>query len=473
MYDLLVIGGGSGGVTVATAATRLGAKVGLIERGSLGGECSHTACVPSKALLRAGRAAHDTRNAGRFGVRVEGVTVDFARVMARVRDTVAGFAPPDAADQIRAKGIDVHFGSPSFEAYDTVVLDGRERLSASKFVIATGSRPAVPEIPGLIEAGFLTNRTIWTLEALPESLLILGGGPVGLEFGQAFARLGTQVTILDENPEILHREEPECARVLRQFLTAEGITFFTNVEVTGMGVKDGKTLVKFRSKRDGSTFEALRSHVLVATGRVANVEGLNLEAVGIHASAEHGIPVDEYLATASRHIYAIGDVTGRDQFTHAADREAVVVAHNITSTIPKKFRDDAMPRTIFTDPEFAAVGLTEAQAREIEPESLVSSLDLATLDRVRIDGNPGGLAKLISSPSGKVLGATIVGPESSLVLQEFVLAIEHGLTLADLASTIQPYPTVSAAVRSLAVQGTGGKREGGALKSALKWFSNS
>lgn len=470
LYDLVVIGGGAGGLGVASAAARVGAKVALIEKGKLGGECTHTACVPSKALLKAARVAHQARTSARFGIWTGEVTVDFPVMMARVRETVASFYENHTEERFRARGIEIVFGSPEFESYDAVVVDRKTRLASSRFVIATGSRPDVPAIPGLRETGFLTNQTIWELNERPESLAILGAGPVGLELGQAFARLGTKVTILDSNPEIVNQEDPDATAILRKRLAAEGITFFTNVEVTGVGPKEGKTLVKFRSNRDGSSFEALRSHLLVCTGRLANVEGMNLQAAGIHATAERGITVDDYLATESRHIYAIGDVTGRDRYTHAAEREAEVVFQNAVLKRSKKFRDDAMPRTIFTDPEFAAVGMTEAQAREHDPDGRVFTLDLAKVDRVRIDGDAGGLAKVYATAAGKVLGATIIGPEASLVLQEFVLAIEHGLTLADLAATVHPYPTAISAVHSMANQFARTRMETGFVKTAMRWF---
>lgn len=470
MYDLVVLGGGSGGLNIASAAARVGAKVALVEKGKLGGECTHSACVPSKALLQAARVAHAARSAAEFGVRVGPVEVDFPAVMRRVHAVVADFYGHDKEDRLRAKGIDVVFGTPRFEAYDAVVVDGTTRIEGARFVIATGSRPAVPEIPGLIETGYLDNQTVWDLQERPESLAILGAGPVGLELGQAFARLGVEVTLFDGNAEILHHEDPEAARLLRERLEAEGLTFHLGAEVIGIGTRGGKTLLKFRSVKDGLAHEAACTHLLVATGRAANIDGLNLEAVGIHATSASGIPVDEYLATPSPHIYALGDVIGKDRYTHAAEREAAIVLQNAVLKLPKKYRGDAMPRTTFTDPEFAAVGKTEAEARAEHPEVRVFHLDLAKVDRVRIDGEPGGLARVFVTESGRVLGATIAGPNAAMAIQEFVLAIEHGLTLADLAATIHPYPTMASAVRSLANQYSATRLEKGFVRTALKWF---
>jgi len=283
MYDLVVLGGGPGGLSVATAAARIGAKVALIEKSKLGGECTHSACIPSKALIQAARAAHQVRMAGMYGIRSAEPDVDFAAVMARVHRVVADFAGSGTGAGLKAKGIDVIFGSPSFEAYDTVLIDGQTRISGHRFVIATGSRPHPPMISGLEEAGYLDNRTVWDLNERPDSLAIIGGGASGIEFGQAYARLGVKVTIIEEGPHLLPREDRELADRLRAILTTEGLSVFTNVEVRGIVLKDGQKVVKFRGKADGSTFEAARSQILVAAGRLAYVEGLNLDVVGFHA----------------------------------------------------------------------------------------------------------------------------------------------------------------------------------------------
>ena len=470
MYDLVVIGGGSGGLNVASAAASVGAKVALIEKHKLGGECTHYACVPSKALLRAAHLAHSCHVASGFGIKVGTVEVDFPSVMRRVREVVQSFYEGDSESHLREKGIDVFFGSPQFEAYDSLVIDGKTRIESRRFVIATGSRPAIPQIPGLIETGFLDNQTLWGIEELPPSLAIVGAGPVGLEFAQAFHRLGSKVTLFDRNPEILSREEPEAAASLRERLEAEGIVIHRNVEVTGIGRKPEGVIVKFRSHTDDRAFEAVRSHLLVAAGRVANIEGLNLEAAGIHHATAKGIPVDDYGATSAPTIYALGDVTGKDMYTHAAEREAAVVFQNAVLKIPKKGRRDAIPRTIFTEPEFASVGLTEAAARADHANVRTFTLDLGKVDRVRIDGDSGGLAKVVATESGKILGATIVGPGATLALQELVVAIDQGMTLGDLAEIVHPYPTLLSGIRTLTNQFNATKLESGLVRGALKWI---
>ncbi|MBX6313302.1 MAG: FAD-dependent oxidoreductase, partial [Isosphaeraceae bacterium] len=470
MYDLAVLGGGAGGLNVASAAAAVGAKVALIEKYRLGGECTHTACVPSKALIHAARLAHQMRTAGAFGVHAGEVRVDFRFVIDRVRSVVESFAGSDSGESLRAKGIDVYRGSPAFEAYDTVIIDGTQRINAERFIIATGSRPAIPPIPGLKQAGYLDNTTVWDLDELPASLVILGAGPVGLELGQAFARLGSPVTILDLADRILPREDPEVSQRLQALLEAEGIKFFLGVEITGVTLKDGKKVVQFRRRQDGATFEAARTHLLVATGRLANVEGLNLEAVAIDADPQHGIPVDEYLATRTPHIFAIGDVLGHHQWTHAAEREAAVAFQNAVLRLPKKMDYSAVPWVTFTDPEVATVGKTEDEARAEDPDVRVLRAELADVDRPRIDGATVGFAKVVASPSGKILGATILGPEAGTVLQEFVLAMEHGLTLDDIRETVHPYPTYAGVARKLANQFAAARLEKGFVQTALKWF---
>ncbi|HEV3166219.1 MAG TPA: FAD-dependent oxidoreductase [Isosphaeraceae bacterium] len=471
MYDLVVLGGGAGGLNVATAAARVGAKVALVEQSRLGGECTFTACVPSKALIQAAKLAHQARTAGAFGIRTGDVNVDFAAVMARVRSVVADFGGGDSAEILRSKGIDVYFGSPAFEAYDTVLVDGQNRLEGRRFVIATGSRAAIPAIPGLAEAGYLDNVSVWNLTERPESLLVIGAGPVGIEFGQAFARLGSQVTILTDAPHILPREDPEVSDRVQALLEAEGIRFHTNVAVTGVTVDAGKKVCKFRNKADGATFEAARSQILVATGRLANVEGLNLEVVGVHADPEHGIEVDDYLQTHSRHVLAIGDVLGRWEFTHAAEREAAVAFQNAVLRIPKKMDYSTIPWATFSDPEVASIGRLSPPAQsDAIPETRTFRVELANVDRPRIDGQTSGFAKLLATPGGKILGVTIVGPEASCVLQEFVLAMEHNLTLSDIMGTVHTYPTYAGVARKLANQFGASRLEKGYVRTALRWF---
>jgi pyruvate/2-oxoglutarate dehydrogenase complex dihydrolipoamide dehydrogenase (E3) component len=470
MYDLVVLGGGPGGLSAAKLAARLGARVALVEKAKLGGECTHAACVPSKALVEAARRVHQIRTAGSLGINVPTPTVDFPAVMARIRALIAEFSGSGSGDSLRAEGIDVVRGTPAFEAYDTVLVDGRTRLHAQRFVIATGSRPAIPMIQGLAEAGPLDNRSIWELDALPAELIVLGAGPTGIEFAQALARLGSKVTVLADSRGILPKEDPEVSDRVQTLLTAEGISFRTNVEVTRVALRDGRKVCSLKDKTTGAASEVAGSHLLVAAGRLANVEGLNLDAVGIHADAEHGIEVDEYLQTRSTRILAIGDVLQDHQFTHAAERQAEVAVHNAVIRIPKKIDYAALPWATFVDPEVATVGQTEAQARERYPDVAIFRTELKEIDRARIDGRSEGLAKLVATPSGKILGATVVGPEAALVVQEFALAIEHGLTLGNLAETFHTYPTYAGVARRLASQFVASRFDSSFVHKAVRWF---
>jgi pyruvate/2-oxoglutarate dehydrogenase complex dihydrolipoamide dehydrogenase (E3) component len=470
MYDLVVLGGGSGGLSVATAAARLGARVALVEKGALGGECTHTACVPTKSLYEAARLAHQIRTAGRYGIRAGTLEIDFPAVMQRIRGVVAGFAGSGTGDSLRAQGIHVYLGAPAFEAYDTIVVDGQTRLHAHRFVIATGSRAAIPPIPGLAGSGYLDNDSFWTLDELPAELVILGAGPSGTEFAQALARLGSKVTMLASTSHVLPAEDPEVSERVRTFLEGEGITIRTDVEVTSVAVRDGRKVCTVKDSVGGTSEEVSGTHLLVAAGRLANVEGLNLEAVGIHADPEHGIEVDDYLQTHSSRIYAIGDVLQKHMFTHAAEREAAVVFQNAVIRISKKIDYSALPWATFIDPEVATVGLSEAAAREQQREIHVLRAELSESDRARIDGRTEGFVKVVATPGGKVLGATIVGPEAALVLQEFVLAIEHSVTLQEIADTVHIYPTYSGLAQRIAHEFHAARHQNSFVRKAVRWI---
>ncbi len=470
MYDLAVLGGGSGGLSVAAAAARIGARVALIEKEHLGGECTYSGAVPSKALVQAARIAHLVRTSDRFGVKTPPAEIDFAAVMKRVRAVVAEFARGDSGDSLRAEGIDVYRGQPAFASYDTVLVDSRTAVEAQRFVIATGSRPAVPAIPGLADVGYLTSQSIWELEERPESLVILGAGPICVEFAQTFARLGTRVKLIAEPAHILPDEDPEVSETLETVLGADGIVIKTGVEITRVSSRNGQKVLQFRERASNDAFEAAGSDIFVGTGRRPNIEGLNLDAVHVHADPEHGIAVDEYLQTSANRIYAVGDVLQRHESSHSAEREAAVAVQNAVLRIPKKIDYSALPRVAFLDPEVASCGAKEAVARESHGDVCVFRTLCSDLDRARIDGCTEGFAKVIATNAGKILGASIVGDNASLVLQEFVLAMEHGLTLADLARTSHAYPTHAGLVRNLASQFNASPLDGGIMQSAVKWF---
>jgi pyruvate/2-oxoglutarate dehydrogenase complex dihydrolipoamide dehydrogenase (E3) component len=469
MHDLVVIGGGSGGLNVATAAARVGARVALVEKERLGGECTFTACVPSKGLVQAAKLAHQIRGAAPFGIRTGAVEVDFPAVMNRVRSVVEGFARDESADVLRGRGIDVYHGSAAFEAYDTIRLDESTRIPGQRFVIATGSRSAIPAIPGLAEVGYLDHTKLWSMEKPPESLIVIGAGPTGIEFAQCFARFGSRVTILADSPRILPREDPEASDYLAQLLRAEGLNIHLDVEITQVEVRGGRKVCVFR-ETEGSTAEVSGSDILVAAGRLAQVDDLNLEAVGVHADPQHGIEVDDYLQTHASRVFAIGDVLQRHQYTHAAEREAAVAFQNAVLRLRKRMDYETLPWATFSDPEVAGVGISEPQARAEQREIRVYRVPFAEIDRARIDGRTDGFAKVVATPGGKILGATVVGEDASLILQEFVLAIEKGLGLGDIAAAVHIYPTYAGVARRLANQFLATRLEKGFIQTALRLF---
>jgi pyruvate/2-oxoglutarate dehydrogenase complex dihydrolipoamide dehydrogenase (E3) component len=426
--------------------------------------------VPSKGLVQAAKLAHQIRGAGSFGLRTGPPVVDFPAVMQRIRSVVEGIAHQESADVLRGRGIDVYHASAAFAGYDTVVLDDGTMIPSRRFVIATGSRPAVPEIPGLAESGYLDNARLWSLGRSPESLIVIGAGPTGIEFAQCFARLGSRVTVLADSRQILPRDDPEAAGALAQVLRAEGLTIHLGVEITRVEVRGEQKVCVYRDAATGSTAEAAASDILVAAGRLAQVEGLNLEAVGVHADPPHGIEVDEYLQTHSARVYAIGDVLQRNQYTHAAEREAAVAFQNAVLRVRKKMDYDTIPWATFSDPEVAAVGISEAQARAEQREFRVFRVPFAEVDRARIDGRTDGFAKVVATPGGKILGATIVGEDASLVLQEFTLALQKGLGLGDIAAAVHIYPTYAGVARRLANLFLATRLERGLIQTALRLF---
>jgi len=472
MYDLVVIGGGVGGLSVASAAAKVGAKVGLIEKYRLGGGSTFAAGVPSKGLVQASRLVHAIRGAEALGVRCGPVQVDLPAVMGRIQSVVGHFAERDSAESLQRRGIDVYTGSAAFEAYDTVRVDDKS-IVGQRFVIATGSRPLIPQIPGLDEAGYLDNSKIWTLTALPAHLIVLGTEPTGLEFAQCFARLGSRVTIVAEAARILPRDEPEDSEFVMKALAAEGIAFKLGVEITKVEVNNGQKVCKYRETTGGfeTHGEITGSDILVAAGRLANVEGMNLDLVGVHSDPQHGIEVDDCLQTHSTRVYALGDVLLRHPYNHVAEREAATVFQNAVLRLRKKMDYSRLPWATFTEPEVAAVGLSEREALSEARPIRVFRVDFREIDRAWIDGRPDGFAKVIATPSGKILGATVVGAEAAMIVQEFVLALEGGIGLSEMAQAMPAYPSYASVARHLANQFQESRLLGrGYIQTALKLF---
>ena len=470
MYDLVVIGGGSGGLHLATLAARVGAKVALIDKRPPGEKGWLAACVPSKGLVQAARLVRQIRGASEFGIHVEPPRVDLALVLNRLRNVSQASAADRSDEALAARGIDVFHGTAAFEAYDTVLLDGTKRVEGQRFVIATGSRPAPPKIPGLGEAGCLDDASLWSLTQVPESLTVIGAGPIGMEFAQVFARLGSKVTVLTDEDRVLPREDPEISGHVACMLTGEGITIKRRALIENIEKRGDQKVCIYMDGDTGERAEVSSAEILCASARLANVEHLNLEAVGVHADPEHGIEVNELLQTHAVRVFAIGDVLKRNQYTHAAEAEAEVAFQNAVLRRRRKMDYANLPWATFLDPEVATVGIFEAQAKADDLEHLVFRVNYADIDRARIEGRTEGFTKVVASPSGKILGATILGMQASLILQQLVLAMDAGLGLGDLAETTQIYPTYGQVIRELAGQFQTTRLERGFMATALRFF---
>ncbi|MEB3282939.1 MAG: mercuric reductase [Lyngbya sp.] len=434
-YDLVIIGGGSGGLVVASAAAQLKAKVALVERDRLGGDCLWFGCVPSKSLIHASRVAYDVKNAARFGIYTEHPKIDFSKAANHVQNVIKTIEPHDSPERFRGLGVEVIFGEGKFSDRQTFEVNGRQ-LKARAFVISTGSRPAIPPIPGLKEAGFLTNENVFSLQEYPENFVIIGGGPIGCELGQAFSRLGSNVTLIESGDYLLQKEDPEAAQVVQDQLISEGIKILTQTRAEQVELKDGKKHIKAGENT------IIADEILLAVGRVPNVESLNLEAAGV-AVGKGGIQVNDKLQTTNPRIYACGDVIGGYQFTHVAGYEAVVVLTNALFFPVSKANYRVIPWATFTDPELARVGLTEKQAlQRYGKDVYVLKQPFSGVDRAQAEGKTQGFAKIITRGNGEILGAHLVGPSAGELIHEIVLAMSNNLKVSALTG-IHIYPTLS------------------------------
>ena len=450
-YNLIVLGAGSGGLTVAAGAAMLGAKVALLERARMGGDCLNYGCVPSKALLRVARIAHTVRTAGDHGI--TGVAPlprqDLGAVMKQVRAAQARIAPHDSVERFRGLGVDVFQEGGTLRSPHEVELTTTGRwLRARHVVLATGSRPRVPPITGLEDVGYLTNETVFDCEVLPESLLVVGGGPIGVELGQAFARLGSHVTIVSGSEHILPREDPDVAEVLSSRLRREGLMLIDRARATAVERRDGKKAVTVEAPGGPRTITV--DEILVAAGRHPNTEDLGLERLGVAFDAR-GIKIDRRCRTAVPSIWAVGDVAGPHQFTHWANYQARVVIRNTLFPGSWSCDLDTVPWTTFTEPEVARVGLSETDARERGLAHDVFRVPFADNDRAVCDADEEGFAKvIIRRGGGKILGAAIVHAQAGEMLPELTIAMKTGLDLQKLSGTIHVYPTLSEVNRGMA-----------------------
>jgi pyruvate/2-oxoglutarate dehydrogenase complex dihydrolipoamide dehydrogenase (E3) component len=441
--DICIIGGGSGGLSVAAGASQMGADVVLFEGGRMGGDCLNSGCVPSKALLAAAKAAHHAEGKPQMGVTNSKAKINFAGVKKHVAGVIKSIEPHDSPERFRSLGVNVIEDYARFINPNTVE-GGGFHCRAKYFVVATGSSAFIPPIPGLADTPFHTNETIFDDRECPKHLIIIGGGPIGVEMAQAHQRLGAKVTLIEAAPSIMIRDDAALVGALKKRLVTEGITLIEGAGVTAVSGKKGAISVSVDGKG-----KIKGSHLLVAVGRLANIDRLNLDVTGIETS-RGGIVTDARLRSSNKRIFAIGDIAGRQQFTHIAGYHAGIVIRNTLFRIPAKLDDRAVPWVTYTDPELAHVGLTESDAQKqgLNPVRLVASL--ADNDRARAEHHSDGQVIVITNRKGKILGASILAPAAGEMIQPWVVAIQNGLKIGAMASYIAPYPTYGEASKRAA-----------------------
>lgn len=450
-YNLVVIGAGTAGLITAAGAAGLGAKVALVERYLLGGDCLNVGCVPSKALIRASRAVVDVRDAGEMGVQVHGeVSCDFSQVMERMRRLRTEISHHDSAKRYRDElGVEVFLGEAKFTGLRTIQV-GDSTLHFSKAVIATGARAADPNISGIQEVGYLTNETVFSLTELPRRLGVIGAGPIGCELAQAFARFGSEVTVLGNHPQVLPKEDRDAADIVEQSMRKDGVEFVLDCNVTRVELRDGAKVIVV-SCPDGREQEVIVDEILVGVGRTPNVNNLGLEQAGVTYDLKTGVEVNDHLRTSNKRIFAAGDVCSRFKFTHMADALARIVIRNALFWGRQKASKLIVPWCTYTDPEIAHVGLypKEADEQGIAIDTFQESL--SEVDRAVLDGETTGFVKIhVKKGTEKIIGATIVARHAGEMISELTLAMVSNTGLKTLGSTIHPYPTQAEAIKRVA-----------------------
>lgn len=449
-YNVVIIGAGTAGLVTAAGTAGLGGKVALIERGQMGGDCLNYGCVPSKALISSARLAHHIRHAEKWGLAKQEARFRFEEVLARMRARRAQIAPNDSQERFESLGVDVLRGEAKFLSPHEVEVNG-QKLRATHFVIATGTRATIPPIEGVQQVRYFTNETIFDeLEKAPESLAIIGGGPIGCELAQAFARLGVRVTILNHGRQLLGKEDPEVAALIQERLEAEGVMVFNQASAKSCAQGGDQIEIVFAMQGSAQTSHLRASALLLAAGRTPNLEGLGLEQAGVQTT-KRGVVTNARLQTTQPHIYAAGDIVGPYQFTHMADYHARIVVRNILMPLPflrQKVDYSVVPWCTFVDPEVARVGLSEIEARKKKIAFEVVRQDFAQVDRAVVESEEAGFAKiLLARGTDRILGATIVAEHAGELIHEFVLAMKHGIGLGKIAATIHVYPTFAEAAR--------------------------
>lgn len=451
-YDVAVIGGGAGGLFAASGANAVGARTCIIEKKRLGGDCTWFGCVPSKAIVKSAQAAHKMKTLGEFGLGLRGdAALDTGAVMAHVRDVVGEISTHHPPELFEKRGIKIIIGAPKFLDAATVEVGG-DRITARRFIICTGSHPAVPPIEGLGEIDYLTNENIFDLETPPASLIVLGGGPIGVELSQALNRLGTTIYLVEMRDRILPREDPELAGILEKRLAGEGINLLTGNKAVRFRERDGKVHLAVENG-EGSTRAISADRVLVAVGRSPSLDGLSLESAGVEYTKK-GISLNSYLQTTNRNIFACGDVASPYQFSHMAAYQAQICVRNALFRRPvwQKANYSNVPWATFTDPELAHLGMTEEEARRAGGKIRVYTNGYGGSDRAVTDRETEGLLKVITDRKGRILGAHIVGAHASEIIQGFLIAKSLRIPLSRLASPIFIYPTLSELVKKTAAK---------------------
>lgn len=461
-YDLIVIGGGSAGLVAAGGSAILGARVALIEKNLLGGDCLYTGCVPSKALIKSARFAHQVRQAETYGFEATEPTFlkdSFASITGRVQDIIKIVEHHDAPEVFEEMGVEVVFGTPRFLNSNEIEVvlkdDGKKRvMRAKRFCISTGSHPFVPPLEGLNETGFITNENVFHLAELPERLVVLGGGAIGVEMGQSFARFGSKVTIVEMGERILSKEEEEVSELMKTILKKEGVEILTSHKAVNSRIRDdGVKILTVESY--GKTQEIEADEIMVSIGRRPNLDGLGLEKAGVESEPQR-IKTNEYLQTSAKHIFAAGDVTAHFQFTHMADYEAQVVIQNAFVPWPFKKKTDfrVVPWATFSDPEVGRVGMTEAEARKEFGESVkVYKVAFEENDRAQAESSVEGFAKVVTHKK-VIIGATLVGSHAGELIHEFVWAVKQRMKITDLNKIIRVYPTLAKITQSISTEAT-------------------
>ncbi len=444
-YDIGIIGGGAGGLTVAAGAAQLGAKTLLVEKEKeLGGDCLHFGCVPSKTLIKSAHVYHLMKKAEKFGLpKIDVPPVEFEKVSARIRSVIDTIQQHDSVERFCALGARVEFGNPHFYDEHAIRLNGKS-TSARSWVIASGSSAIIPPIKGLDRTPHITNREIFSLDHLPASMVILGAGPIGVEMAQAFNRFGTVVTVVDMAPQILPKDDPDLTEEVREILAAEGVRFYnghTIEAVSDLG-REREVIIKDKTDNEANPIRLKAEALLVALGRLANVEGLGLEAIDVEHD-RRGIKVDQRMRTNHKHIYAVGDVSGGFQFTHAAGYEGGIVVSNAIFRLPRKADYTNMPWCTFTDPPLGNIGMNETMARTAGIDYRVWTEEFKDNDRSQAEGEKAGKIKMILNEKEKPIGVQILGPHAGDLLAEWVAVLNGRVRLATLAAAVHPYPTTA------------------------------